>query len=100
MAVSNTALMTEMQAIQQRLNDVVNMITQVSERMARVEQWSENHEANEHAHIWSEIERAGRQQEKQERRLWEIALKVANLVAKVANLAALIAAIAKMAELW
>lgn len=100
MAVSNTALMTEMRAVQERLNDVVNMFTQVSERMARVEQWSENHETNEHTHVWAEIKRAGRQQEKQEARLWDVALQVANLALKVANLVTLVGAITKMAGLW
>lgn len=100
MGVSNTALMTELRVVEGRLNDLVIAITQVSERMARVEQWTENHEINEHAHLWSEIKRAGRQQEKQESRLWDVALKVANLVALLGAIASSLGVITKMADLW
>jgi len=91
--VTNTALMQELRAVRERVEGMVDAIALLCERVSKIEQWIEGHEANEHRHLWAEIARAQQQQEQQEVRLWELALRVAEI-------GAIVASVTKMAGMW
>jgi len=91
--VTNTALMQELKGVRERVERLVDTIALLCERVSKIEQWVENHETGEHRHLWMKIEKAHQQQERQEVRLWELALRVAEI-------GTMLAAVTKMAGLW
>ena len=93
MAVTNTALMTELRVVQGRLNELSTAIVDYGKQIVALETWRNGHEKNEHTHLQKQIEAGQQTQQRQGDRLWKVALQVANL-------AALLAAITKMAGAW
>ena len=93
MAVSNTTLLEEIKINRARMNELAASIVDCGTRVVALETWRNGHEKNAHVHIQQQIEAAVRIQERQGTRIWEIALKVAEI-------GTLLIAITKLSGIW
>lgn len=93
MAVTNQMLMTELERLQSRMDELAAAIVNCGARAVALETWRNGHEKNVHSHLSEQIKLAQRVQERHGDRLWKVALQVANL-------AALLATMTKLAGAW